>query len=116
MSLDQAISLFDADFLHSQLLTVPEDAMCDLLKCKSLDHALRPKCLNFDMAITEKLDLVVRAWTANGDHDCIANAFQIKQNSGVLQSRKKFEQLFQSVHAFASVAGKYIGYRQRGTR
>lgn len=81
----------------------------NFLKCHGLHRARRPKGLDFNMAVGEEFNLVVRASASESNHDGVADALEVKLDSAVLQTRDELKQLFESVHrapTFADV--KYI--------
>jgi len=61
-------------------------------------RAWRPKGLDFNMAVGKEFNFVVCAWTSNGYHDGVPDAFKVKLDSALLQATDKMKQLFQTVH------------------
>jgi hypothetical protein len=62
----------------------------NFLKCHGLHRARRPKGLDFNMAVGEEFNLVVRAWASESDG--VADALEVKLDSAVLQTRDELKQ------------------------
>jgi hypothetical protein len=77
---------------HSSV-DVGYDTFSNLLEGEGLHGAGRAQHLNLDMAVSEKLDFVVCAWASDGNHNGITHAFEIEQDSGILELRNKLKQL-----------------------